>query len=388
MEAATATASCGQVRSRRRARTWSRGCWRLVVLLGLSWVAIILLGGAAQAAPCEKQACAAAPSASPTTPDAQPLPLVGEILANVGDTAAALPVQQVTDIATKTLNGLTGKAPEATQVAANLPVVSSIDAVGTLAETVRDTADSAGGEKLLDVKLPSAGSTAAPLVAGLAHQVVSTAGAVLGAAEVLAVPLPLAGGLTDTLRTVTGTLELTTQVVVGTTYAVAGTADQAVDLAGSALSPILETITSPAGTIAVTGPSAGAASAQLPATDAFGSSPVAGEATAAQLASTQASQSLEGRVLSGPAVPPPDSNDSTTVAVPPASDIVTVLPVPVSGAGFTSGNGGTTPAPRLDQTLVRVESGPTVEFEVAKPIEGPAGPMPGTPAADPAFSPD
>jgi hypothetical protein len=388
MEAATATASCGQVRSRRRARTLSRGGWRLVVLLGLSWVALLLLGGTAHAAPCEKQACVAAPGARPTTPDAQPLPLVGEILAHAGDTTAALPVQQVADIATTALGGLAGKAPDA--AAASLPVASSIDAVGAVAETVRSTADSAGGEKLLDVKLPSATSTAAPLVAGLAGQAVSTAYAALESVEVLTVRLPVAGGLTDTLRATTDTLDLTMQAVVGATYALAGATDQAVGLTGSVLSPILETITSPAGTIGVTvpGAGAGATSAPSPAADCFGSSPVPGEAAATQVHSAQAGQSLGGRALSGPAVPPPDSNAFTTVAVQPAADIVTILPVPVSGAGFTSGNGGTTPAPRLDQTLVRVESGPTVEFKTTKPVEGHTGPMPGTPSADPAFSPD
>ncbi|HSX66218.1 hypothetical protein, partial [Nocardioides sp.] len=134
MAVATATAHSGQVRFQRRAWTMSRGCWRLVVLLGLAWVALVLLGGTAQAAPTEKPGDSAAPAAP------RPVPLLGQTLANVGTLVDELPLDHVTQ-------RLTGSRTAVPQPLA--------EAVETATKTVATAADTAA-------KTASAVATAAP----------------------------------------------------------------------------------------------------------------------------------------------------------------------------------------------------------------------------------
>lgn len=408
MAVAAATALRGRVRSQHRVWALPRGCWRLVVLLGLSWVALLLLGGTAHAAPSDHRDKPAAPAAA-SEPGA--LPLLGKVLSNVGqvtdlatttvqnlgprDAATASPLDQAVSAATTTVASVTETAAGATASAAGaapteLPVVSGLDVVAGVAQTVGSTADAtAAGDKLLDVQLPSVTSTVAPVLSAAAAQL-DQAAALIDTVGDLTVRLPLARPLTGALGTLAGTIEGASTVLTSTTYAVTDAADGVLDIAADTLAPLLGAATGPAGAIGVSGPGGNAG----PTTTAPqpGTLPAVAAADAAPFApaAVDASRAIgDGLATGGPAVPPPDATtDLPQLAVQPAADIVTTVPVPVSGAGSTSGSGGSTPAPTLTQTLVRVESTPTVEFEPAEPIEGPAGPMPGTPSADPAFSPD
>lgn len=410
MAAATVTASGGQVRSRRRVRALPHGCWRLAVLLGLAWTALLLLGGTAHAT-CDDAACEQ--PAGPAGPEAQPeVPLVGKLLASVGDTPAASSLEQVTDLTATVLGGPERTAPivatdaptdTAGPTQTNPSAGKGSDAVELLADTVRGTADSVDGQLLIGgERLPSVRSTATSLVDGVARQVVRSADTAVDTVEALTVPLPLAGGLTETLRTTVGsTLDLATRVAVDTTYAATGAVDRTVGLTSSVLSPVLspvlETVTRPADTDdtddtdSTDGPGGSAGpggSTGSPAASGTIASGLVLGVVAAPADAAQADQGPAARALSGPGTPPPDTNRSTTPAVQSAADTITTLAVPVSGAGSITGNGGTTSVPRLDQTPGRVEVGPTGEDRATEPVESFSGPMPGTPSADPAFSPD
>lgn len=400
MTSATATAFGGQVRSGRGARALARGCWRLVILLGLSWAALLLLGGTAHAA-CDEPACDQA--AGPAAPEAAAdVPLVGKLLADAGDARAAKPLQQVADLATTAVDSLRRTTP-ATPDAAPLPAadvidevtapvtaadpapagVTRVDAVGLLTNTVRSTAD-ATGESLRLENVPSVRSTVTPLVDGLARQVVDSADAAVDAVEVLAAPLPLAGGLTETLRTAVGALEMTARLAVGATDAVTGSVDDVVAVTSSVLSPVVDTVTGPIGTGDAAGPATDAGPTPAPSTS--GSEPVH-RVVAIPVDAPHTAQVSDTRALSGPAVPPPDALD-VSYGMQSAADTVTALPVPVSGAGSITGNGGAPSAPRPDHPLARVAPEPAGTQQATAPVECPAGAMPGTPAADPVFSPD
>lgn len=404
MADATATADSGQVRPQRRAGTMSRGCWRFVVLLGLSWVALLLLGGTAHAA--EEPA--------PGPKRDQALPLLGKVLSNVGTVTEALPVREVTGTAAKTLQGLNQRdvsipepVAEATQtVIANgatsapktpptqLPVLDAGDAVTTLVDSIAGSANAtASGENLLDVKLPSITETVAPIVNSAARQLDTTTRVVADTTELLAVPLPLTRPLPHVLDKLADTVDRTTDVLTSTAGAVTRTADTVVASLTDALAPVLDAVTGPAGSISVSvGGGASTTTATTPALDLAvdATQEAGGVGGSAPASAGQHVDVLRDTATGGPAVPPPDaSNDSTDVVAQPATDIVTTVPVPVSAAGSTTGHGGSAPIPSPDQTLVRVdESEPEFEVVITKPIEGPAGPMPGTPSADPAFSPD
>lgn len=407
MAVATATAQCGQVRSQRRAGTMSRGCWRLVVLLGLSWVALLLLGGTAQAAPSDVRRDEPAPVVS----DRQAVPLLGKVLSTVGEVKDALPLDRgvaattvaepvgsvadtaaatvatATDAVATTVATATEKAPT------SLPVVDAGDAVTELANTVRATADATGSsEKLLDVRLPSVSGTVAPVVQGVTEQIDTTTAAAVEAVELLAVPLPVSRPLTGALDSVAGTVDAATDLVDAMTATTTRSVDAVVVTATVVLAPVLGAASGPVGSIGVAAPG----SAVAPATDTSATDAaegvtgpvVVGAAVPASIASTSMGAPVES-TTGGPSVPPPNAGtDSSDVAAQPAADIVTTVPAPMSGAGSTSGSGGSPTTPSLDQTLVRVESEPEFEVETTEPIEGPAGPMPGTPCVDPAFSPD
>lgn len=405
MADATATARGGQVRSQRCVRTMSRGCWRLVVLLGLSWIALILLGGTAQASD----------EPAPSAKSGQAVPLLGKVLSDVGTVTAALPVREVTQSATKTIQNLTPRdvtipepVAEATDATASAvpvstpsadlpvqttaPVQTTSDAVAAVGETVKQTAEAAvAGENLLDVHVPSLTGTVAPLVDSAAAQLDATTQSLAEGVGTLAVPLPIAASLPGLLDTLAGTVDRTTDVITSTTHTVTASADAVMSSLTQAIAPLLEAVTGPLGSVSVgasgTAPAAGATPSDL-GTSAL---PETQPATAgAEPGADQEIDAAPSGNLTGPAVPPPDSSkDSTNVVAQPATDIVTAVPVPVSAAGSTTGNGGSAPGPALDQTLVRVDgSEPVFEADVTEPIEGPAGPMPGTPSADPAFSPD
>lgn len=403
MPAATATAVGGQVRAQALRRT----CWRLAVLLGLSWTALLLLGGTAHAA-CDEPTCEQ-PSGSSGPGAAPDVPLVGRLLAGV-DEPAGKPLQKVTDLTTTALHGLRGTTPAADPVPADAadevdampalpdagtfaaapagPAAITADPVELVTSTVRGAVH-ATGDRLLLEDLPSVRTTVTPLVDGLARQLVDTADATVDAVEVLTAPLPLAGGLTPALRTAVDTLSLTTRLVVEATGTVTGSVDRVVGEVGGVtaalLSPVVEAVedaTGPAGDAAGTGTGGGSS----PAADSAGPAlslgvvMVRGEAP-------HTDRDSDTRTLPGPAVPPPDATDLLP-AVQPAADTVTALPVPVSGAGSISGNGGATSAPRPDHPLARVVPGPAGSHGATAPVACPTGAMPGTPAADPAFSPD
>lgn len=403
MAVATATALSGQVRSQRRAWTTSRGCWRLVMLLGLAWVGLILLGGTAHAAPAEKPG----DNAAPTAP--RPVPVLGQTLTNVGTLVDHLPLGNVTqaltgsrtavpqpaadavetatktvaaaaDTATKTASGLATAAP------AYLPAVDGLEAVTGLADSVRATAEGTASEqKLLDVAVPSIGATVAPLAVAVADQVDTTTQAVTAA--ILTTPLPVAQPLV-------GAIDRVTDVLVAGTSLTATVVDGVVGATTRTLDPPLAVVTAPAGSVAVAatsgaGAGAGTGPGAQPDVNTIGSGPDAAEAGLPALTGPQADGTLPDSTHGRPAVPPPDASTvSTYVVAQPAPYIVASLPVPVSGAGSTTGHGGSFPTPALDQTLVRVESEPEFVADTTDPIEGPTGPMPGTPCADPSFSPD
>ncbi len=393
MAAATATAVGGQVRSRAVRRT----CWRLAVLLGLSWAALLLLGGTAHAA-CDDATCEQ--PAAPAQPGAE-VPMVGELLANADEPTTPQPLRQVADLTATALDGLRGTTPAHTPdpaaavdalpalpaAGAHTPAAAApstgVDAAGLLTNTVRDTVE-ATGEKLTLKDVPSIRATVTPLVDSLTRQVVGTADDAVDTVETLAAPLPLAGGLAQTLRTAVGTLSLASQLAVDATDAVTGSVDEVVGTTAAVIAPVVEQVTHPAGTGDSAGPTTGAGPAPSAADAATG--PALGVVTV-RLDAPHADLASGTRTLSGPAVPPPDAVALTPVAQP-AADTVTALPVPVSGAGFTPGNGGAASAPRPDHPLARVAPEPLAARPATAPVACPAGPMPGTPAADPAFSPD
>ncbi len=409
MAAATVTASGGQVRSRRRAQPLRSGCWRLAVLLGLSWAALLLLGSTAHAA-CDEPTCDQ--PATPAGPEAQPaVPLVGELLAGLDGTAAAATLEPIGELTTATLGGhartpsADAPEPDATTDPAAIPVGDLIetapapagsDPALTLADTVRTTAGSVNRRLLVDEGLPSVRSTAAPLVDRLTREVTRSATTAVEAVEALTVPLPLAGGLSPVLRsTIDSTVSLATRLAVDTTYAATGAVDRTVGLTSSlvapVLSPVLESVAEPRpadsaeGSGSAAGP--GTSPSSLVASVSPGSGLVLGVVTAPADAARPAAD-LAARTLSGPGTPPPDTTGLTTRAVQPAADTTTTLAVPVSGAGSITGTGGTPSVPRLDQTPVHVEGAPTAVVGSTEPVTCFSGPMPGTPAADPAFSPD
>ena len=408
MAVATATAYSGLVCTQRRVWTMSRGCWRLVVLLGLAWVALLLLGGTAHAAPAGDEAAPAAPAAP------GPVPLLGKTLAEVGTLTASLPVHDVVrglssgstagaaqpvahvvESATTTVANATDTAAKTAATAAaaaptSLPVAHGLEAVTNLADSVRTTAEATAGEQnLLDVEVPSIAATVVPVVGATAEQIDTTAHQV--AETLLAAPLPIARPLHAAVAPVVSAIDLATDVVTATSSLAATAVDQAVSTTTQLIAPVLAVVSAPAGSIAVSGPgsSSGAGSAPV-------AQPVPGtvpDSRSNQPSPSSALPRVDDRVPDGthgrPAVPPPDAaGTSIDVVAQPASDIATVLPVPMSGAGSTTGNGGAAPTPATDQTLVRVESEPEIADDTTDPIEGPTGPMPGTPADDPAFSPD
>lgn len=410
MAVATATAHSGQVRFQRRAWTMSRGCWRLVVLLGLAWVALVLLGGTAQAAPTEKPGDSAAPAAP------RPVPLLGQTLANVGTLVDELPLDHVTqrltgsrtavpqplaeavETATKTVATAADTAAKtasavATAAPAYLPAVDGLEVATGLADSVRATAEATAAEQeLLDVAIPSIAATLSPVAAAAADQVDTTTQTVAATVEILSAPLPVAQPLNAAVAPLVGAIDGATDAFVAATSLTATMVDGVVGATTRALDPFLAVVTAPAGSVGVTATSgAGAGIGPVaqpdlntinPGTDATGSDL---PAPAALRADSALPDSTHGR----PAVPPPDAATvSTYVVAQSASDIATALAVPVSGAGSTTGHGGSFPTPALDQTLVRVEAEPEFVTDSTDPIEGPTGPMPGTPCADPSFSPD
>lgn len=402
MAAATATAVGGQVRPRAVRRT----CWRLAVLLGLSWAAMLLLGGTAHAA-CDDATCEQA--AAPRHPESRPgIPLLGELLAGADQPTSAQPLRQVADLTVTALDGLRSTTPARTSDPATaldaLPALpaadadapaapaapsasAGTDATGLLTTTVRDAVE-ATGEKLTLKDVPSIRSTLTPLVDSLAGQVVGAADDAVDAVETLAAPLPLAGGLTRTLRTAVGTLELASQLAVDTTGAVTGAVDEVVGTTAAVVGPIVERVTGPAGTGDAAGPGTGSGTGSGPTTAAAGADAGPTLAVTVRGDATRAHPDPGTRGLTGPAVPPPDAT-VLTPAAQPAADTVTALPVPVSGAGSTSGNGGAAAsAPRPDHPLARVTPEPSTARVGTTTVDCAAGPMPGTPAADPAFSPD
>lgn len=399
MPAATATAVGGQVRVPALRRT----CWRLAVLLGLSWAALLLLGGTAHAA-CDEPTCEQ-PSGPTGQETGAEVPMVGQLLASADDPTTTRPLQRVTDLTTTALDGLRGTTPaddaadqgDAVDTMPALPdaaVADDAPAAAPAATTGLDVGElvtstvEATGERLLLQDVPSVRSTVTPLVDGLARQVVGTADAAVDAVEVLAAPLPLAGELTQTLRTAVDTLSRTTRLAVDATDTVTGSVDEVVGVTATVISPVIspvvEKITGPADAGDAAGPTTG--SAPAPAAGSTGSGPALG-VVMVRVDGPQAGDQAATRALSGPAVPPPNAT-ALMPAVQPAADTVTALPVPVSGAGSISGNGGATSAPRPDHPLVRVVPGSAGAHEVTEPVACPTGPMPGTPAADPAFSPD
>lgn len=421
MAEATATADGGLVRLQRRARPTSRGCWRLVMLLGLAWVALLLIGGTAHAAPADEGRS----DTPPTAPG--PIPLLGQSLASLGTVAEALPIQPVTQPLTQALtsgarstaapepvaqpvahavetvtkaaaSATTSGAKAATSAAAAAPAyapaVGGLQAISDLADSVRATAEAtASSGKLLDVKVPSFGATLTPVVAAAGEQVDAATQLAADAVVTLAAPLPLAYPLHQVLFPVAHAIDLTTDALTSTATLAGRTADAAVAGTTRALAPVLAAVTSPAGSIAVSGPGAGGSSGApapqpgLPAAGPGSAVPAVTEVPAGAIRGTASVCSDDAH--GGPAVPPPDASASSShVVAQPASDIATVAPVPVSGAGSTTGGGGSAPTPAVDQTLVRVESEPEFTADTTEPIEGPTGPMPGTPADDPAFSPD
>lgn len=407
MAVATATALRGQVRSQRRAWTLSRGCWRLVVLLGFAWAALVLLGGTAEAAPSDARNDRPAPA----TPGS--IPLLGQTLTNVGTlvgdvtagltgaggTAVPKPVAQVAETATKAVADVSATvADTASTVAADapayLPAVEGLEAVEGLADSFRETAESTASEQqLLDLTVPALASTIAPAVAAAAEQVDASAQLVKDAAAVLTSPLPVAQPLQSALAPLVGAVDRVTDVVTATTTFATSAADGVVAMTTQALAPMLAVVTAPAGSIAVTaaggaGPSGPGVPAAQPGLETVGTGPVGADTGLAIDTFPHADSPLPESAHGSPAVPPPDAHTPASDVAQSAPDITTALPVPVSGAGSTTGNGGSVPTPVLDQTLVRVESAPQFAANANDPIEGPTGPMPGTPCADPTFSPD
>lgn len=408
MAVATATAFSGQVCTQRRAWTMSRGCWRLVVLLGLAWVALLLLGGTAHAAPAGDETAPPGPAAP------GPVPLLGKTLAKVGALTASLPVddvvrelsngsptrglQPVADVvesSTATVASATDTAAQAASAAAaaapaSLPVADGLDAVTSLADSVRTTAEATAAEQnVLDVEVPSIAAAVVPVVAATAEQIDTTAQLV--ADTLLSAPLPVARPLHATFAPVVAAIDRATDVVTATSSLAATAVDGVVSTTTQLIAPVLAVVSSPAGSIAVSGPGNGSSAGSVPVGQPVpGTVPDSGPHQPTQ---PSAMPRIDDRVPDGthgrPTVPPPDAAaTSIDVVAQPASDIATVLPVPVSGAGSTTGNGGGAPTPVTDQTLVRVESEPEIVDDTTDPIEGPTGPMPGTPADDPAFSPD
>jgi hypothetical protein len=240
--------------------------------------------------------------------------------------------------------------------------------------------------------LPHLTDIVAPVITNASTQLRETVATTVGLVEEVAAPIPLAGSVTKQVGgTTRDVVDSATRLVSATTYAAAGGVDAIVDqTTTSVLTPVLQTLSTisqpgAAGSSAV--PSGGVPS--LP-----GSTGVAAGAptTTTTAPSACADLPLTSQAENGPAVPPPDGAASAASStVQSASAIDTTLPVPMSDAGSTvagSGTGtGSAGGSDLAKVLVERRSHRSAKRVAPKP-EAPFRPMPGTPLADPGFSPD
>ncbi|GAB2980137.1 hypothetical protein [Nocardioides montaniterrae] len=376
MGAVAATASCGRagVRGGRTART---AC-RLLVLLGLSFVAVLLLGSSANAKDCDRPSCEAAPAARPGLVHGL-LDLTGSLLhpllAHASDAHQATPVP-------------TPHVPAAHGPASTLTHHVTAPLASTLATTTPAAAQPSQGEP---VRLPSLHDALAPVLGAAAQ---AADGAVDMVADATA-PLPVVGSMTALLRD-TGTAVVD---AVGSSVSSLGTSldttlGQASVALGTVLAPLAggragtPTVGSPTGASSPAG--AGTSSVDSPAAH-LSDLLVLGARPGLAAGSPGAFAALDGPAAGVPSAPPETAG--AVLAAQSAPGIVTASAVPVPGA--VGAAAGSTPGPASSGStgsheLTQVAG--TFAFRAVMVIGSPAvtvaGPRPGTPLVDPGFSPD
>ena len=381
MAATAATAFCGRrARVQSRVRAVPRGIWRLLVLLGLAFVGCVLLGTTAYASDT--------PPPSPPTATPAPASLAGPaapVLDQVLDTTDALvPALPVRDIVGEVTEPITsGDLPVDAATVAEIPAAA--------VPVVKPVAPAAVHAPELP-ELPHLTDVVAPVITGTTSQLRSTVSATTDLVDQVAAPIPFVGSVTQQAGgTTRDVVERTTSLVDVTTYAAAGGVDaiveQAVPALSPVLSPVLQTLTA-LGQLGVAG-SGPATSGGIQGVPGYGGDIAGAPTTTVAAPVAWADLLLTSQSENGPGVPPPDATASSSVQS--ASAIVTTLPVPVSDAGSTvvgSGSGtGSAGGSDLAKVLVeRLSRRSAPSF--APKTEAPVRPMPGTPLADPGFSPD
>lgn len=409
MAAAAVTAICGRrARTQSRVRAVPRGLWRLLVLLGLALIGFLLLDGTAYASDVPSPSpLPAAATATPAEPQAAPV--LDQVLDTTEALVPALPVRDLVGVVTTP--AAVSAVPAATTTVAEIPAAAApAIAPDEAADAATQTVGTLGATELAskatkavapdnDVvrapelpELPRLTDIVAPVITETNTQVRSTVDTAVDLVEKLTAPIPLAGSVTQQMGgTTRDVVERTTSLLNVTAYAAAGAVDAVVDQATPILSPVvspvLQTLTaiSQLG-VAVASP---AASGGVPSMTGYTGDVASAPTTTVAAPSGWADLLLTSQSEIGPGVPPPDATATSTVQS--ASSIDTTLAVPVSDAGSTVvGNGsGTGSAGGSDMAKVLVELlSRRSPKTVAATTEAPVGPMPGTPLADPGFSPD
>lgn len=405
MAATAATAICGRrARVQSRVRALPRGIWRLLVLLGLAFVGCLLLGTTAYASDTPAPSPVTATPA-PDGPAGPAAPVLDEVLDTTDALVPALPIRDIVGGVTKpvTSGGLPVDATTVAEIpAAAAPAVepvapAAVDALETLEVTdpVSKATNATAGQVAVHApelpELPHLTDVVAPVITGTTSQLRSAVSATTDLVDQVAAPIPLVGSVTQQTGSATrDAVERTTSLVDVTAYAAAGGVDaivgQAVPVLSPVLSPVLQTLTT-LGQLGVAGSSPATSGVQ--GVPGYGGDIAGSPATTVAAPVAWADLVLTSQSENGPGVPPPDANASSSVQS--ASAIDTTLPVPVSDAGSTvvgSGSGtGSAGGSDLAKVLVeRLSRRSAPSF--APKTEAPVRPMPGTPLADPGFSPD
>jgi hypothetical protein len=390
MAATAATAICGRrVRVQSRVRAVPRGLWRLLVLLGLAWIGCLLLGGTAYAA--ERPAPSPDPASTPLAP------VIDQVLGTTDALVPALPVRELVGGVTKP--NPVGQVPAAvTTTVAEIPPAAVTTVAPAHAADATATAVTAVHEvgKVDAPELPRLADIVDPVVTQTTAQLRSTVAATVDLVEKATAPIPVVASITQQVGgTTRDAADGASRLVNVTTYAAAGGVDAVLDQTSSALAPVLSPVLQTLTAISQIG-AGGSASASASGVSGVPGSTL-GFVAGAPTPTGAAPAAWSGAVLNpqsynGPAVPPPDATASAASStVQSASAIDTTLSVPVSGAGSTasgSGSGtGSAGGPDLAKVLVELLSRRTAK-SVAPKTEAPVRPMPGTPLADPGFSPD
>jgi hypothetical protein len=409
MAAVAVTAICGRrARLQSRVRAVPRGIWRLLVLLGLALAGCLLLGGTAYASDAPPPVATTPAPATPAAPAAGPAaPVLDRVLDTTDALVPALPVRDIVGSVTKpiasadvpadstTVAEIPAAAAQAVDTAKAAPAaVHTLNTLGTTDLASQATKTAAAAKDVVRTpelpQLPHLTDIVAPVIADTTSQLRSAVDTTTGLVEAVAAPIPVVSSVTQQVGgTARDAAARTTSFVDATTYAATGGVDAIVDQATPVLAPVLQTLTVLA-QLGAAGPSQ-ATYGGVPSIPGYNGDIAGAPTTTATAPSGWADLLLTPQSDNGPGVPPPDAAASSTAQS--ASAIDTAIAVPVSDAGSTvtgssSGSGtGSTGGSDLAKVLVeRLSRRSAPSF--APKTEAPVRPMPGTPLADPGFSPD